>query len=121
MLNKRVFICFFFSSTVSLKSVWKASAMKYQLVQDQLRRSKMNSPPAPRSAFVFSLCPCLVLCRQPKKVGSCRAAFTRFYYDPVSQSCKTFIYGGCEANDNNFHSLEDCKAACSGVTGNLLF
>lgn len=120
MLNKWVFI-FFFPSTASLKSVWKASAMKCQFVPDQLRCSKIESPPSPGSAFVSSLCPCLVLCRQPKKVGSCRAAFPRFYYDPVSGRCKSFLYGGCEANSNNFQSEQDCNATCRGVTGNFFF
>lgn len=52
------------------------------------------------------------------KVGSCRAAFPKFYYDVTNQSCRSFTYGGCEANGNHFDSQEDCEAACSGVTGN---
>ncbi len=51
------------------------------------------------------------------KVGSCRAAFTRFFYNVTSQSCQRFIYGGCEANKNNFDSQDECEALCSGVTG----
>ncbi|CAG13416.1 unnamed protein product, partial [Tetraodon nigroviridis] len=35
-------------------------------------------------------------CRLPMKVGSCRAAFPRFFYDVTNQSCREFIYGGCE-------------------------
>lgn len=52
------------------------------------------------------------------KVGSCRAAFPKFYYDVTNQSCRDFIYGGCEANANNFDSKEECETACKGVTGN---
>ncbi|XP_056139179.1 kunitz-type protease inhibitor 2 isoform X1 [Lampris incognitus] len=59
-------------------------------------------------------------CRQPMKVGSCRAAFPSFYYNVTNQTCKIFIYGGCEANGNNFNSEEECLAACSGVTGTVL-
>lgn len=51
------------------------------------------------------------------KVGSCRAAFPRFFYDVLNQSCSSFLYGGCESNDNNFESQEECEATCSGVTG----
>ncbi|XP_061636830.1 kunitz-type protease inhibitor 2 [Phyllopteryx taeniolatus] len=61
-----------------------------------------------------------VVCRQPAKVGSCRAAFPKFYYDPVNRTCRRFTYGGCEANGNNFDSREDCEGACSGVTGSVL-
>lgn len=69
------------------------------------------------SAFVLSLS---VRCRLPMKVGSCRAAFPRFYYDVTNQSCRSFTYGGCGANGNNFDTLEECEAACSGVTGKIL-
>ncbi|XP_017296584.1 BPTI/Kunitz domain-containing protein 4-like [Kryptolebias marmoratus] len=58
-----------------------------------------------------------VRCRLPMKVGLCRAAFPRFFYNVTSQTCSSFIYGGCEANDNNFETQEECEAACSGVTG----
>ncbi|GAA6233372.1 kunitz-type protease inhibitor 2 [Lates japonicus] len=61
-----------------------------------------------------------IRCRLPMKVGSCRAAFPKFYYDVTNQSCRSFTYGGCEANGNNFESQEECEAACSGVTGSVL-
>ncbi|KAM4565831.1 kunitz-type protease inhibitor 2 [Odontesthes bonariensis] len=61
-----------------------------------------------------------VLCLLPVKVGSCRAAFSRFFYNVTAGSCSGFIYGGCEANGNNFDSQEECEAACSGVTGSVL-
>ncbi|XP_038153710.1 kunitz-type protease inhibitor 2 [Cyprinodon tularosa] len=60
------------------------------------------------------------LCRLPKKTGPCRAAFPRFFYNVTSQSCSTFIFGGCEANGNNFVSQGECEATCSGVTGSVL-
>ncbi|KAM9359397.1 kunitz-type protease inhibitor 2 [Symphorus nematophorus] len=61
-----------------------------------------------------------IRCRLPMKVGSCRAAFSRFYYDVTNQSCRSFTYGGCEANGNNFNSRDDCEKACTGVTGSVL-
>ncbi|XP_077064713.1 kunitz-type protease inhibitor 2 isoform X2 [Siphateles boraxobius] len=60
------------------------------------------------------------LCRLPSAVGKCRAAFPRFYYDVTNQTCKQFIYGGCDGNDNNFNTQEECEASCSGVTGSVL-
>ena len=35
----------------------------------------------------------------------CNAFFTNFYYDTVTKSCKTFIYGGCGGNLNRFETL----------------
>ncbi|XP_070686059.1 kunitz-type protease inhibitor 2 [Pempheris klunzingeri] len=61
-----------------------------------------------------------IRCRLPMKVGSCRAAFPRFYYDVTNHSCRSFIYGGCDANGNNFGSQEECEGVCSGVTGSVL-
>lgn len=61
-----------------------------------------------------------IRCRLPMKVGQCRAAFQKFYYNVTSQSCQSFTYGGCEANGNNFQTREECEVACSGVTGSVL-
>uniref|UniRef100_A0A3Q1C0Y9 BPTI/Kunitz inhibitor domain-containing protein n=1 Tax=Amphiprion ocellaris TaxID=80972 RepID=A0A3Q1C0Y9_AMPOC len=58
-------------------------------------------------------------CRLPMKVGPCRAAFPRFFYNPTNQSCSSFVYGGCESNRNNFLTLEECESSCSGVTGEM--
>uniref|UniRef100_A0A8D0HA83 Serine peptidase inhibitor, Kunitz type 2 n=1 Tax=Sphenodon punctatus TaxID=8508 RepID=A0A8D0HA83_SPHPU len=43
-------------------------------------------------------------CFLPKVVGRCRAAFPRWWYDPATQTCQKFTYGGCGANTNNFLS-----------------
>ncbi|KAM8822192.1 kunitz-type protease inhibitor 2 [Synchiropus picturatus] len=56
-------------------------------------------------------------CWLPMKVGRCRAAFPRFYYDVTSKTCRRFTYGGCGGNGNNFASQEECEALCGGDTG----
>ncbi|KAJ3590294.1 hypothetical protein NHX12_008247, partial [Muraenolepis orangiensis] len=56
-------------------------------------------------------------CMRPMKVGLCRAYFLRYYYDVANRSCRSFIYGGCEDNGNNFQTQEKCEEACQGVTG----
>merc|ERR1712226_123943 len=55
-------------------------------------------------------------CQQQKKVGRCRAAFPRYYYNHISKTCESFIYGGCDKNANNFKTMEDCTKACDGFT-----
>ncbi|XP_051900159.1 kunitz-type protease inhibitor 2 [Pristis pectinata] len=55
-------------------------------------------------------------CFAPAVTGKCRASFPRWYYDPVSQTCQRFTYGGCRGNKNNYKSEETCLARCSGRT-----
>lgn len=54
-------------------------------------------------------------CRAPTKVGPCRAAFPRWYYNTSSAECKQFTYGGCKQNNNNYLSRTECLSACAGV------
>lgn len=49
--------------------------------------------------------------------GPCRAAFPAFFYDPDTNSCQPFIYGGCRGNGNRYNSREECLSRCS-VNGN---
>ncbi|CAL1571279.1 unnamed protein product [Knipowitschia caucasica] len=51
-------------------------------------------------------------CSLPSRVGMCKAAFRRWFFDSDSGSCQRFIFGGCDGNDNNFQSQEECEAAC---------
>ncbi|XP_078588092.1 uncharacterized protein LOC144869081 [Branchiostoma floridae x Branchiostoma japonicum] len=57
-------------------------------------------------------------CTEPKKVGHCRAAVSRFYFDSAEKKCKPFIFGGCGGNRNNFPTLQDCETTCA-VARNL--
>ncbi|XP_016075868.1 PREDICTED: kunitz-type protease inhibitor 1 [Miniopterus natalensis] len=59
-------------------------------------------------------------CLVTKKVGRCRGSFPRWYYDPTEQICKSFVYGGCLGNKNNYLREEECKLACRGVQGGPL-
>lgn len=56
-------------------------------------------------------------CTDPPVTGPCRASFTRWYYDPLNKKCHHFTYGGCDGNDNNFETTDNCMNNCSGVTG----
>jgi len=53
-------------------------------------------------------------CYLPKKVGPCRASFVRYYYNPSTDKCQIFEYGGCQANANNFETPIECKNLCGG-------
>ena len=50
------------------------------------------------------------VCEMPVHKGPCRASITRWYYH--AGTCKSFIYGGCHGNQNNFHSEVECYVTC---------
>jgi hypothetical protein len=52
-------------------------------------------------------------CRLPAKTGMCRGYFKRFYYDPSTNECKQFVYGGCGGNLNNYGTQSECQFVCS--------
>ncbi|XP_060118204.1 kunitz-type protease inhibitor 1 isoform X1 [Heteronotia binoei] len=56
-------------------------------------------------------------CLAPYKVGRCRGAFPRWYYNPTTMQCESFIFGGCKPNKNNYLWEEECKLACKNVAG----
>lgn len=63
-------------------------------------------------------------CTQPVQSGSCKGEYNRYYYDTASGQCQTFIYGGCQKNQNHFLTLKDCLKTCvvpreRGRTGDL--
>lgn len=49
---------------------------------------------------------------QEKDVGPCEAAMTRWFFNSQTKQCEVFLYGGCEGNDNNFMSEDECKESC---------
>ncbi|XP_031548949.1 uncharacterized protein LOC116286537 [Actinia tenebrosa] len=51
-------------------------------------------------------------CFLRKKVGPCRAAFRRWYFDSSKNRCRPFIYGGCQPNGNNFLKKQSCESLC---------
>lgn len=51
------------------------------------------------------------ICEEKPEAGMCRAAFTRYYHDAESGTCRSFIWGGCGGNVP-FDTMESCQAAC---------
>ncbi|XP_052766205.1 uncharacterized protein LOC128207366 isoform X2 [Mya arenaria] len=55
----------------------------------------------------------LPVCQQEKKVGPCRAALPRYFYNSATGYCENFKYGGCQGNDNNFATEDECVRTCN--------
>ncbi|CAI5659672.1 unnamed protein product [Oreochromis niloticus] len=51
-------------------------------------------------------------CGLPTLQGPCKAYEPRWAYSTTLQQCQSFIYGGCEGNENNFESKEGCEEMC---------
>ncbi|XP_022256441.1 kunitz-type serine protease inhibitor A-like [Limulus polyphemus] len=52
-------------------------------------------------------------CTSPPDPGHCYGYFPRYYYNPKTRQCKTFVYGGCGGNGNQYNTESHCLAACS--------
>lgn len=63
-----------------------------------------NSNPAPGSNAI---------CTADPDPGSCHGHAQRWYFDPITESCKTFSFTGCYGNQNNFASKHNCEATCA--------
>jgi len=59
------------------------------------------------------------ICYQPLKGGKCLALFQRWGYHPRVGKCVQFTYGGCDANDNNFQTEQECKKSLLRALNNL--
>ncbi|KAK0132891.1 Tissue factor pathway inhibitor [Merluccius polli] len=54
-------------------------------------------------------------CALPTEEGPCQAREPRFAYDPLTQTCSKFRYGGCGGNQNNFRRRKMCMRICMNV------
>lgn len=57
-------------------------------------------------------CPSHSVCKLPLEEGSCNEKIPRYFFNVTSGFCDVFTYTGCDGNENNFASHEDCLAEC---------
>jgi hypothetical protein len=73
-------------------------------VSSQLSREVENF------SFLFNFLMTILNC--PIDIADGDAQLPRFGYDPQSQQCRQFAYGGLKGNPNNFQTQEECEQAC---------
>ncbi|NXU71899.1 TFPI1 inhibitor, partial [Oreotrochilus melanogaster] len=52
------------------------------------------------------------VCAMKADEGPCKAIHFRYYFNIQSQECEIFEYGGCQGNENNFLTMEECQQKC---------
>lgn len=52
------------------------------------------------------------VCLMEKKQGECYAYFEKWFYNPTTEECEMFVYGGCNGNENRFNSKPECEKKC---------
>ena len=57
---------------------------------------------------------------QPKLIGPCEMSAPRWYYDSETGQCAQFLYGGCDGNNNNFHTLATCMRTCENKSDKMI-
>uniref|UniRef100_A0A0X3P7B9 BPTI/Kunitz inhibitor domain-containing protein n=2 Tax=Schistocephalus solidus TaxID=70667 RepID=A0A0X3P7B9_SCHSO len=51
-------------------------------------------------------------CTLPLSKGPCNMHWRRYAYSSQDNTCRLFIYGGCQGNENNFATREECEREC---------
>lgn len=52
-------------------------------------------------------------CELTPDAGTCEAYFVRYYFDPVTKKCTTFVWGGCDGVVP-FETMEECQVCVNG-------
>ncbi|XP_062872879.1 kunitz-type protease inhibitor 2 isoform X2 [Trichomycterus rosablanca] len=58
-------------------------------------------------------------CGVPSDSGPCLADFKMVYFEPSTQSCQEFTYGGCKGNKNRYNTVEECISRCARKDGSF--
>ncbi|CAN9499334.1 unnamed protein product [Ophioblennius macclurei] len=54
-------------------------------------------------------------CTFKKLSGGCSGSYLRYYYDPIHDKCKKFLWTGCLGNGNRFTDSGSCNNTCVGI------
>jgi len=52
------------------------------------------------------------ICKKHIATGSCNETLARWGFDAEARYCRPFYYSGCDGNENNFKTRQECKTTC---------
>lgn len=52
------------------------------------------------------------ICQLPADQGPCQLYTKSFYYSVATGRCETFLWGGCQGNENRFATIDACEVRC---------
>ena len=67
-----------------------------------------DRPPVRHPAVLVSSC------SLPPETGLCRAYIPQYFFNRTSGQCESFVYGGCDGNENRFEEFHECQEVCGG-------
>lgn len=60
-------------------------------------------------------------CFLPDDRGPCSDSVAKWFYDSRDGVCKQFLFGGCQGNQNQFSTRDECELRCGNVQGKEVF
>lgn len=57
------------------------------------------------------------MCLLPRAAGNCTEKIPKWFFDREENRCMPFYYTGCDGNDNQFDSEDECLEDCPKVVG----
>ena len=83
----------------------------------------------PENSFqvIFVVCALMVICELLEWCflrddhGPCSDSVAKWFYDSRDGVCKQFLYGGCQGNQNQFSTRDECELRCGNVQGEVVF
>ncbi|XP_070588010.1 tissue factor pathway inhibitor isoform X2 [Erythrolamprus reginae] len=52
------------------------------------------------------------ICALKADSGPCKALHARYHFNILTRHCELFNFGGCQGNENNFLTLDECQEKC---------
>jgi hypothetical protein len=71
--------------------------------------------------LVMVICELLEWCFLRDEHGPCSDSVAKWFYDSRDGVCKQFLFGGCQGNQNQFSTRDECELRCGNVQGKEVF
>lgn len=96
--------CLFFYAMFFIFNV--KSKVSYNIIRTEITRSTPYRPSVVDKT-----------CLLKPDTGPCRAGIAMYYFEPSTQNCSMFFWGGCQGNGNRFDTKQECLSTCLSQPG----